>query len=204
MPNHVAKEALSPRKQPSQRRSAATVAAILDAAAHILEATGLVGYTTNAVAERAGVSIGSVYQYFPNRDSVTRALIERRSEDLMIALLEIDESARGRDGISELIGVAVRQQLRQARMARILDLEEDRMPTSDAMINQGKRTAEIIRIYLQQAAIPANQIGPAVGDVMAITLGMVNAAGRHGETDETGLIARICHAVFGYLDSVVR
>jgi AcrR family transcriptional regulator len=58
---------LAPRKLPRQARSAATVQAILEAAAHILDSEGMAACTTNAVALKAGVSIGSLYQYFPAR-----------------------------------------------------------------------------------------------------------------------------------------
>lgn len=191
---------LLPRKTPRQQRSAATVAAILEAAAHILDAAGFDGYTTNAVAARAGVSIGSVYQYFPNRDAVTRALIERRSEALLAAILQIDPAAQGRDGLACLIRIAVAQQLRQARLARLLDLEEARLPPSDAMRSHGVRAAQVIRTYLTQAGIPDAHMKTVVGDVMAITLGMVDAAGRRAETDEAGLTVRIVRAVMGYLD----
>lgn len=66
---------VTPRKAPGQPRSAHTVAAILEGAAQVLEERGLAGYTTNAIAARAGVSIGSLYQYFPTKDAVTVALI---------------------------------------------------------------------------------------------------------------------------------
>jgi AcrR family transcriptional regulator len=202
MPNPPAMPALLPRKTPRQQRSANTVATILQAAAHILEEAGLDGYTTNAVAARAGVSIGSVYQYFPHRDAVTRALIERRSEELLTAILQIDGTARGRDGIRHVIGIAVVQQLRHARLARILDLEEARMPASDAMRENGKRAAAAIRTYLEQAGVPGIDMDTVVRDVMAITLGMVDAAGRHGEADEHALLRRVLRAVFGYLDAI--
>ena len=65
-----------PRKQPRQRRSAETVARILDAAARIFDERGYRATTTNHVAERAGVSIGSLYQYFPNKDALLVALAE--------------------------------------------------------------------------------------------------------------------------------
>ncbi len=55
------------RKQPSQARSKATVDAIVEAAARILGDQGWAGFTTNKVAEAAGVSIGSYYQYFPDK-----------------------------------------------------------------------------------------------------------------------------------------
>ena len=191
---------LLPRKKPRQQRSHATVAAILEAAAHILEKMGLDSYTTNAVAARAGVSIGSVYQYFPNRDALTRALIERRSEALLTAILQIDPSAKGRDGLRQVIRIAVAQQLREASLSRILDLEEARMPPSDAMRSQGKRASQVIRAYLEEADAPINEMDTVVGDIMAITLGMVDAAGRRGETDEGALTDRVVRAVFGYID----
>ena len=65
------------RKSPRQKRAAATFEAIVEAAAHILRADGAGALTTNAVAARAGVSIGSLYQYFPNKQAIVRALIER-------------------------------------------------------------------------------------------------------------------------------
>ena len=66
-----------PKKVPGQRRSRATVDAILQAAAQILEREGFRRLTTNRVAERAGVSISSLYQYFPNKQALVHEL-ERR------------------------------------------------------------------------------------------------------------------------------
>ncbi len=61
---------ISSRKQPKQARSADLVAAILDAAVQVLAAEGAHRFTTARVADRAGVSIGSLYQYFPNKASI--------------------------------------------------------------------------------------------------------------------------------------
>lgn len=68
---------LSPRKQPSQERARETVAAILTAAAEVFATRGYAGTTTNRIARRAGVSIGSLYQYFPNKDALLAGLMER-------------------------------------------------------------------------------------------------------------------------------
>ncbi|WP_223168069.1 TetR/AcrR family transcriptional regulator [Nonomuraea sp. SYSU D8015] len=68
---------LTPRKQPRQQRSRETVAAILEAAAQLFQRHGYADTTTNKIAERAGVSIGSLYQYFPNKDALLVALAER-------------------------------------------------------------------------------------------------------------------------------
>ena len=58
------------RRIPRQARAAETVAAIIEGAAQILEAGGLAAFTTNAVAERAGVSIGTLYQYFADKNAL--------------------------------------------------------------------------------------------------------------------------------------
>ena len=71
------------RKTPRQRRSAETVEAILTAAAHILEKEGFEAATTNRVAVKAGVSIGSLYQYFPNKESLVRALNDRHTHEIL-------------------------------------------------------------------------------------------------------------------------
>lgn len=68
---------LEPRKRPSQRRSRNTVENILEAAAQVFEQHGYAAGTTNRIAERAGVSIGTLYQYFPSKEAVAVALLER-------------------------------------------------------------------------------------------------------------------------------
>jgi AcrR family transcriptional regulator len=89
------------RRIPRQARAEETVAAILEGAAQILEAGGLAAFTTNAVAERAGVSIGTLYQYFADKNALIRALAERELQATLArvrqALLgEIDPTPEGR------------------------------------------------------------------------------------------------------------
>ncbi|HTN13381.1 MAG TPA: TetR/AcrR family transcriptional regulator [Sphingomonadaceae bacterium] len=72
-----------------------TVDAILEATAHILAQRGYDGTTTNHVAERAGVSIGSLYQYFPSKESLVAALLQRNAEDNLRTLRESIEQAEG-------------------------------------------------------------------------------------------------------------
>jgi AcrR family transcriptional regulator len=67
----------SPKKWPIQERARVTMDAMLTAAAHILEARGLAAVNTNIIAERAGVSIGSLYQYFPNKTALLTLVADR-------------------------------------------------------------------------------------------------------------------------------
>ncbi|MGN6106254.1 MAG: TetR/AcrR family transcriptional regulator [Kofleriaceae bacterium] len=77
----------TPRKRPRQQRSRATVETVLEATARVLVRRGFDGLTTNAVAETAGISIGSLYQYFPNKEALVAALIEKHLEDMSAAVL---------------------------------------------------------------------------------------------------------------------
>src|SRR5436190_13129589 len=72
----------SPRKQPLQKRSHETVDAILAATAQVLVKHGYEGANTNRIAESAGVSVGSLYQYFPNKESLVAALIDRHCDEM--------------------------------------------------------------------------------------------------------------------------
>jgi AcrR family transcriptional regulator len=65
------------RRKPRQARSLATVDSILEAAAQVLQRAGHDGFNTNAVAERAGVSVGTLYQYFPDKDAILVAVARR-------------------------------------------------------------------------------------------------------------------------------
>lgn len=80
--------ALQPRKAPTQARAVATWEAILEAAAQVLVEDGFDGATTNRIAERAGVSVGSLYQYFPNKGALLATLAERHAREMMALLAE--------------------------------------------------------------------------------------------------------------------
>ena len=72
-----------PRKRASQERSRATVDALIEATARILVRDGFDRASTNRIAEAAGVSVGSLYQYYPGKEALVAAVIERHNADLM-------------------------------------------------------------------------------------------------------------------------
>ena len=110
-----------PRKRPSQARARRTVELILEAATQILAKQGEEALTTNHIAEKAGVSIGTLYQYFPNRESILDTLIEREREraerDIRAALagLKPGESA---DTVREIVRVLINSFTRHGRMRK--------------------------------------------------------------------------------------
>lgn len=82
---------ISSRRQPKQARSTGLVAAILEAAVQVLAKEGAQRFTTTRVAERAGVSVGSVYQYFPNKASILFRLQSdewRQTTGMLTGILE--------------------------------------------------------------------------------------------------------------------
>jgi AcrR family transcriptional regulator len=200
MAKSVALKRLEPRKRPAQSRSAETVNAVLEAAARILERDGLEGYTTNTVAERAGVSIGSFYQYFPNKDALTVALIEQETAVLLadIALIHSIEGYEAR--LEHLIRSAIAHQMRRPKLARLLDFEESRLPIRSHV----RRVADVfhgalLRVLSRPDGHVAGDAEVAALDAFAIVKGMVDAAGERGETDPLELLRRVQRAVFGYL-----
>jgi AcrR family transcriptional regulator len=200
MPNRKRRNRLEPRKLPAQSRSTETVNAVLEAAARILERHGFEGYTTNAIAERAGVSIGSFYQYFPNKDAVTVALMERESAVLLADIAEAPSLEDYEAALDKIIRSAVANQMRRPRLARLLDFEESRLPVhSRAGRVEDVLHAVLVRVLSQPEAHITGDIAVAAYDVLAIVKGMVDAAGEREETNALQLEQRVRRAVFGYL-----
>lgn len=102
---------VKPRKMPTQARSRATVDAIMQAATYILTKVGWEGLTTNAIAERAGVNIGSLYQFFPNKEAVIAELQRRHAAatrtDLLKVLQVLPEQPSLRDALTLIVEMIV-------------------------------------------------------------------------------------------------
>lgn len=87
---------LKPRKTPVQARSTATIEAVHEAAIQVLLASGATQLTTTRVAERAGVSVGTLYQYYPNKQSLLFAVLERHMNTMFEAVDVACKDSRGR------------------------------------------------------------------------------------------------------------
>ncbi|HEY4343582.1 MAG TPA: TetR/AcrR family transcriptional regulator [Parvibaculum sp.] len=101
---------LEPKKLPKQTRSKASFEAIIDASAQLLRASPYEALTTNHIAERAGVSIGTLYEFFPNKEAIIAALTARLMKRLVENMQEAFIAASRLDawnGVAHLTGQAV-------------------------------------------------------------------------------------------------
>jgi AcrR family transcriptional regulator len=133
------------RRIPRQSRSRALVEAILEATARILSERGYANTNTNLVAERAGVSIGSVYQYFPNKDALISALHERHALQMYAEIERVFEHLVATDLASQLAAIVhawLSAHLLDPELHRVLEQE---FPFFDAPADQSPADQLIFR-----------------------------------------------------------
>lgn len=102
---------LAPRKMPRQARSQATFAAIVDACGQVLANSSYGALTTNHISERAGVSIGTLYEYFPNREAIVAALAANSCRRLVARMERALQETAGMgdlEGVQHLLTAGVR------------------------------------------------------------------------------------------------
>lgn len=177
---------VSSRKQPKQARSADLVATILEAATQVLAKEGAQRFTTARVAEKAGVSIGSVYQYFPNKAAILfRLQCEewRQTTGLLRGILE-DRQRPPLERLRLLVHAFIRSECDEAEMRVALNdaapLYRD-APEAREVKGSGHRTVEV---FMQEALPKVPEVTRALaGDVITTTL---SAAGKQfSETPRT-------------------
>ncbi|KIZ47329.1 MULTISPECIES: TetR/AcrR family transcriptional regulator [Rhodopseudomonas] len=133
---------LALKKQAKQSRSIATVTAIVEAGTYILRRGGLTDFTSNKVAERAGVNVASFYQYFPNKEALLFHIVQRIWEEQFARLEPILTSSTGspalrlRTFVQELMLVEAEEvELRRGLRAASVELRET--PEFKAMLARG-------------------------------------------------------------------
>ncbi|MER8499683.1 TetR family transcriptional regulator [Mesorhizobium sp. M0904] len=167
---------ISSRKQPKQARSAELVAAILQAAVQVLAREGAQRFTTARVAEKAGVSVGSLYQYFPNKAAILFRLQSdewRQTTDLLRDILE-DVGKPPFERLRALVHAFLRSECDEAAVRVALDdaapLYRD-APEAQAARASGDRT---IQLFMQKALPNAAQATRELaGDLVMTTLSTV-------------------------------
>ena len=134
------------RRQPRQDRSRAMVDAIVEATWKVLAEEGYAAASTNRIAERAGTSVGSLYQYFPNKDAIVAAVQRRHHADLSAVMAAAFAEAAGQP-----LAVATRLLIRASLDSHLLDpdLHRTLSETVPASVNPETRTTLLNGIHAQ-------------------------------------------------------
>lgn len=189
---------IEPRKQGRQSRAKATEDAIVEAAARLLEQSPLSILTTNKVAEVAGVSIGSLYQYFPNKEAILVALIRRERSQLFADVKLIAQSRNDpKAKIEALIDAGLKHQFARPQLALQLEYFEQTLDLSNEAQELSTQLSATISDIIKERA-PSTD-AHAARDVVAICQALINAAGMANETNLPKLRQRVLKAVEGYL-----
>ena len=177
---------ISSRKQPQQARSAELVSAILTAAIQVLAQEGAARFTTARVAERAGVSVGSLYQYFPNKAAILFRLQSeewRQTTDMLSRIL-VNREKTPFERLRLLVQTFIRSECEEAQMRVALNdaapLYRD-APEALAVKATGK---DIVQVFMREALPDVPPVARRLaGDLIVGTLG---AAGKQfSETPRT-------------------
>ena len=195
-----------PRKLPRQRRSQATVDVILEATTRVFDDLGYEATTTNRVAERAGVSIGSVYQYFPNKDALLTALHERHIDEVTASVASVLNTGAARPWREQLRAVVdeiLRLHTQRPRLQQVLHLERPWLERPSADSNGTRRLAQAAAQWLvrHRDGMTIIDVDAAAETVLRLIEGMVHAAvlDRRGNAVDASVATSIREAVEGYL-----
>jgi AcrR family transcriptional regulator len=123
---------LQPRKVPRQARGWETRERVLEAAARVFAEYGYAAGTTNRIAEAAGMSVGSLYQYFPNKDAILVALVRRHTEEGAVRLTALWAEAVAAptlaDRVALFVDAVIANHRDQTRLHQVLFEEAPRPP----------------------------------------------------------------------------
>jgi AcrR family transcriptional regulator len=144
-----------PRKRPVQARSKLTVHALVEATAQVLVARGYEGSTTDAVAERAGVSIGTLYQYFPNKEALVAALIREHAEEILAtvrAALVSNADASPEEALHALIRAGIEAHRINPALHKVLSEQVPREAYPDEARDVAGELQSMIEHFLRDKA----------------------------------------------------
>jgi AcrR family transcriptional regulator len=191
------------RKEPRQARSRATVEAVIEAGARILSEQGWAGFTTNKVADAAGVSIGSLYQYFPDKLSLVDAIRRRHIDDSLdavrSALAETQSLvAFGETLVTNIIEAhSIHPGLHRVLLDEAPGLEAYRDQNSQIEAQYLAFYTEAVTVYgSPDRGVPASIIGLVISDAID---GVIHNAARRGRLREPALRDELVRMICAYL-----
>lgn len=176
----AARPRTTPRKAPRQDRSKATVDALLGATARVLVHDGYDRASTNRVAAEAGVSIGSLYQYFPSKEALVAAVIERHTEEICAGLEEVMRQVAAEPMpvvIRALVSALIQAKLIEPKLHKVLIEQTPRVGRLAKVKEMEARVGEMLRAFF---AARRSEIRPKNLDAAVYTLVTLGVALSHG------------------------
>jgi AcrR family transcriptional regulator len=161
-----------PRKNASQERSRATVDTLIEATARILVNEGFDKASTNRIAEKAGVSVGSLYQYFPGKEALVAAVLERHHRELMqvvrhalaeVAVLPMEQAVR------KLVSAAIDAHRIDPKLHRVLAEQIPRTGKLENMETFNRGTYALFRAYLEAHRDEVRAVDPELATFVCVT-----------------------------------
>lgn len=197
----------TPRKRPQQARSRATFDAIVEAGAQLLVEEGYHQLSTNKIAERAGVSIGSLYQYFPNKEAVVATVVEQFAErqyEILVEGLEEVLTAPLEEAVGHLIGSLLEAKQAEPELSRVLFGELPPLGQLDVARHWTQRACELVRGALEarNEEIEPDDLELAAFVLVTSCHGVVHSTviDRPELLDDDRLVEQTSKLVLGYLN----
>jgi AcrR family transcriptional regulator len=200
----------NPRKSASQKRSRLTVAALLEATARILVKEGFDKASTNRIAEVAGVSVGSLYQYFPSKEALVAALIDRHNQEVMQAVQgELAEavSLPLEQAVRKLVAVAVKAHRIDPKLHRVLAEQIPRVGKLEKVETFNRQNYALFAAYLARHRDEVRVVDLALAAFVCVTSieALTHTAVLHHKivSDEAvqALVEETTRLVVGYLEN---
>ncbi|MBE2251350.1 MAG: TetR family transcriptional regulator [Myxococcus sp.] len=197
---------VSPRKEPSQRRSRELVDLIVKATTRVLLKHGYEGCTTNRVAEVAGVSIGSVYQYFPNKDALVVRVMERHQEKLLGVMTEHLASLKDaslEEAVKTLVHAMLDAHRIEPKLHRVLREQVPRIGALKALHEQHSAYEPLVTAWLDahREALPVADPAVATWVLIAAVDGVLGRVlvDRPGWLEQQQLARELERLIVAYL-----
>jgi AcrR family transcriptional regulator len=195
------------RKEASQDRSRATVDALVDATARILVREGFDKASTNRIAEVAGVSVGSLYQYFPSKEALVAAVIERHQQEIMqLVRGELAKVAKQpiEQGVRTIVSVAVKSHRIDPKLHRVLAEQIPRVGKLEKVETFNRANYGLFKAYLEnhRKEIRTTDLDLAAFVCVTSIEALTHTAVLHHDISEkatTALIDEATRLVVGYL-----
>ena len=179
------------RRAPTQERAQRTIEAIFEATAQIVESDGEAGLTTNKVAQKAGFSIGTLYQYFPSKEAIVLAMSQRERERFMAAMqAALDKAVRekldAREAIREVVRLLIDSFAMGPRLRRAMVRMVWRMDHYEPITQSMREAAE--RQAMALAGLNDPRLRPPNPAMMFVVTRAVMGAIRNASLEDSPLL----------------